>query len=99
MSLDRDLAVSRQRARPVDPSFRGLRALDRFGLGEKASRPPTREDMTTARRDGRHIGIDIRNTLSFEDVSSSLTPSPQFEVQNPIFVEAADRLAKAIDDR
>lgn len=55
--------------------------------------------MTTARRDGRHIGIDIRNTLSFEDVSSSLTPSPQFEVQNPIFVEAADRLAKAIDDR
>ncbi len=55
--------------------------------------------MTTARRDGRHIGTDIRNTLSFEDVSSSLTPSPRFEVPTPIFFEAADRLAKAVDDR
>lgn len=32
--------------------------------------------MTTARRDGRDIGTDIRITLSFEDISSSLTPVP-----------------------
>jgi hypothetical protein len=43
----------------------------------------------TARRDGRDIGTDIGNTLSFEDVWSSVaSPTSRFGIRNPNFPEA-----------